>query len=70
MCTSSVFAVFQDLFLDLNLLLETCVKRVERELALPLWEEISLPLKQVQRILRSVFYSSFLNYASIKRVEG
>lgn len=59
MCISSVFAVFQDLLLALNQILETSVERAERKLALPLWEEVALPLKHVQRILMSVFYFSF-----------
>lgn len=43
-CTFSVFAVCQDVLLDLNLIPETCVKRAVRELALTLWEEVLLPL--------------------------
>lgn len=63
-------APFLYLLLDLNLILETCVKRAERKLLLPLWEEVPLPFKHMQRIFLHVFYSSFFCYASINRVKG
>lgn len=63
-CVSSVF---QDLLLDLNLILETSVERAERKLALPLWEKVPLPLKHTEIILISVFLFLFLPLCKYKQ---